>query len=160
MEIDKYTIPYYLADGIYPTWAMFQKAISQPSTQKHRAFSSQQEAVQKDVERPYGVLVSRWHVLKNPIRLHRRTDIANIVLACIILHNMVVEMRRDSYASEMYSLAESLEGGPSLTASNLTGIATYHARTTVPWRDRGRMQSRSDRSQWRTTRHTIYSKTT
>jgi hypothetical protein len=75
----------------------------------HRVFASQQEAVRKDVERAFGVLVSRWHILKNPVRLHRRTDIANVVLACVVLHDMVVEIRRDSYASELYSLTESLE---------------------------------------------------
>jgi hypothetical protein len=32
------------------------------------------------------------------------------VLAGVILENMVVQMRCDSYASELYSLAESLEG--------------------------------------------------
>jgi hypothetical protein len=37
-------MPYYLADEIYPAWAMFQKTIRQPSTRKHRVFASQQEA--------------------------------------------------------------------------------------------------------------------
>jgi hypothetical protein len=111
-------MPYSLADGMNPAWAIFQKTISQTFTQKHRQIVSQQESVKKDVERAFEVLVSRWHILRNPIRLHRRKEITDVVHSCAIMHNMVVESRRDNYESELHSLTETLEGvgqGPFLT---------------------------------------------
>lgn len=91
------TLPYYLADGIYPNWAIFVKTIKDPTSPKQKAFSECQESVRKDVERAFGVLVARWHILQRPARLWSRGDIKTVMKACIILHNMMVERRRDSY---------------------------------------------------------------
>ena len=99
-----YTLPYYLADGIYPSWALFMKTIAEGSTPQEKLFASAQEAVRKDIERAFGVLVARFHILSRPSRLHYRSDIANVMRACVILHNMVVEHRRDGYESGMASV--------------------------------------------------------
>ncbi|KAH9108181.1 hypothetical protein AeMF1_016608, partial [Aphanomyces euteiches] len=61
-----YTMSYLLVDGIYPNWPIFMKTISQPQGEKHRLYAKMQEAVRKDVERGFGVLQSRFAVLKNP----------------------------------------------------------------------------------------------
>ena len=98
------TILYYLADGIYPSWAIFVKTIREGATNCEKNFAKAQEAVRKDVERAFGVLVARFHILQRPDRLWKRTDVANVMKACIIIHNMVVESRRDSYESGMASL--------------------------------------------------------
>ena len=50
---------YYLVDGIYPEWAIFIDTIRFGSTRKEKCFSAYQEGVRKDVERAFGVLVSR-----------------------------------------------------------------------------------------------------
>lgn len=97
-------VPYYLADGIYPNWAIFVKTITDGITRKERAYASAQEAVRKDIERAFGVLVARFHILQRPARLWFRSDIANVMKACIIIHNMAVEHRRDAYDSGMGSL--------------------------------------------------------
>uniref|UniRef100_A0A0D3D6B0 DDE Tnp4 domain-containing protein n=1 Tax=Brassica oleracea var. oleracea TaxID=109376 RepID=A0A0D3D6B0_BRAOL len=52
------------------------------------------ESVRKDVERAFGVLQSRFAVVKNPVRIWKKSMIANIMRACIILHNMIVEDER------------------------------------------------------------------
>ena len=47
---------YYLADGIYPSWATFVKTIPAPQDRKRQYFASAQEAARKDVKCAFGVL--------------------------------------------------------------------------------------------------------
>lgn len=63
------TLPYYLADGIYPDWALFAKTIKEGTSKKETEHASCQEAVRKDIERAFGVLVARFHILQRPSRL-------------------------------------------------------------------------------------------
>ncbi|XP_073119727.1 uncharacterized protein [Henckelia pumila] len=56
---NEYNMRYYLADGVYPSWASFVKTIPRPFSQKHKIFAKYQEGVRKDVERAFGVLQAR-----------------------------------------------------------------------------------------------------
>lgn len=47
------------------------------------------------MERAFGVLQSRWHILSRPDRFFSKSFMGNIVKCCIILHNMRVEDRED-----------------------------------------------------------------
>ncbi|GJR82313.1 ALP1-like protein isoform X1 [Tanacetum coccineum] len=47
---------YYLADGIYPQWAMFVKAFTIARDLKSQKFKRVQESATKDIERAFGVL--------------------------------------------------------------------------------------------------------
>nr|GEV24670.1 protein ALP1-like [Tanacetum cinerariifolium] len=47
---------YYLADGIYPQWAIFVKSFTVANDAKHSYFKKRQESARKDVERAFGVL--------------------------------------------------------------------------------------------------------
>jgi hypothetical protein len=93
----RYNHTYYLVDGIYPTWSRFVKTIPRPLTAKDKLFSYHQESARKDVERAFGVLQSRWHIITRPARVWDRHTLANIMHTCIILHNMIVEDERDTY---------------------------------------------------------------
>jgi hypothetical protein len=88
---NQYNTGYYLADGIYPEWAVFVKSISMPISDKDKLYAQEQEGKRKDIERAFGVLRRRWSVLKKPARLYDRGQLEKVVLACIILHNMIVE---------------------------------------------------------------------
>ena len=90
----EYDLAYYLTDGIYPEWTTFIKSIRLPQGPKHSLFAETQEAVRKDVERAFGVLQARFAVIKNPARIWKKSMISNVMRACIILHNMIVEDER------------------------------------------------------------------
>ncbi|XP_033147435.1 putative nuclease HARBI1 [Brassica rapa] len=94
----EYHMAYYLTDGIYPKWATFIQSIREPQGPKAVLFAKQQEAVRKDVERAFGVLQARFAIIKNPALFWDKAKIGNIMRACIILHNMIVEDERDGYS--------------------------------------------------------------
>jgi hypothetical protein len=73
--------------------AAFFKSVPNPSNSNlaMKNFNTNQEAVQKDIKRAFGVLQSKWHILTTPVCMWYEEDIKSIVLCCIILHNMMVE---------------------------------------------------------------------
>ncbi|XP_075506796.1 uncharacterized protein LOC142543185 [Primulina tabacum] len=87
----QYTKGYYLTDEIYPEWATFVKAFPFPEDSKRRLFKERQESARKDVERAFGVLQARWAIVRGPARYWYRKKLKYIMLACIILHDMIVE---------------------------------------------------------------------
>ncbi|CAK8531259.1 unnamed protein product [Lathyrus sativus] len=93
-----YYMGYYLADVIYPEWATFVKTILMPQGEKRKLFAQQQESARKDVERAFGVLQARFVIVRGPARAWHVNTMKHIMLACIILHNMIVEDERDTYA--------------------------------------------------------------
>ncbi|XP_042374974.1 uncharacterized protein LOC121969118 [Zingiber officinale] len=92
-----YTMGYYLADGIYPSWSTFVKTIPTPQGRKRQLFASTQESTRKDVERTFGVLQARFAIVCGPALYFCQSVLKDIMMACIILHNMIVEDERDSY---------------------------------------------------------------
>ncbi|CDF39906.1 unnamed protein product [Chondrus crispus] len=103
------TLPYNLADGIYPPWAIFVKTAKGSNERKAKCFSAHQEAVRKDVERAFGVLLSQYHMLRRPCRMWDKNDAMDVLRACVVLHNMYCEARRDNYNVPLYARATSSE---------------------------------------------------
>ena len=86
-----YNMGYYLADGIYPDWATLVKTIRHPMGNKRQYFAKSQEAARKMVERAFGVLQSRFAIVRGPARPWDIETLALIMRACVIMHNMIVE---------------------------------------------------------------------
>ncbi|KAM5550857.1 hypothetical protein ABKV19_027286 [Rosa sericea] len=90
----EYTMGYYLADGIYPSWATFVKTIPCPQGEKAKNFAKAQEGCRKDVERAFGVLQARFAIVRGPARCWDRETLQKIMKACVIMHNMIIEDER------------------------------------------------------------------
>nr|XP_011462223.1 PREDICTED: uncharacterized protein LOC101310791 [Fragaria vesca subsp. vesca] len=96
-----YKMGYYLADGIYPSWSTFVKTIPCPQGEKAKNFAKAQEGCRKDVERAFGVLQTRFAIVKGPARFWDRETLQKIMKACVIMHNMIIE---DEHAERIADL--------------------------------------------------------
>jgi hypothetical protein len=112
-----YNMGYYLADGIYPTWPAFVKTIQSPITNKDRHFARVQEGCRKDIERAFGVLQQKWAVIRGPAYGWDRYHLKDIMKACIIMHNMVIEDERGEDLPHVYTF-----NGPDVTP--FAGVTT------------------------------------
>ena len=92
-----YNIGYYLVDGIYPNCATLVKTIPMSQGEKRKLFAKCQEVTRNDVERAFGVLKSHFAIICGPSRNWQTGTMKNIILACIILNNMIVEDEWDMY---------------------------------------------------------------
>ena len=63
-------------------------------------FKKWQEAMRKCIERAFGVLQIKFQCLKNPCRKHDLKDAEDMMMACICLHNMMVEHRIERHETE------------------------------------------------------------
>ncbi|XP_052622715.1 uncharacterized protein LOC128127999 [Lactuca sativa] len=86
-----YKYSYYIGDGIYPDYSTLMKAYSVPRSEKEIFFTKKHESMRKDIERAFGVLKQTWHVVKYATRLWDKERIKRMVLACIIMHNMIIK---------------------------------------------------------------------
>ncbi|KAF8380826.1 hypothetical protein HHK36_028320 [Tetracentron sinense] len=64
---------------------------------KKQYFAMMQEAYRKDVERAFGVLQSQFSIVKGPTHFWDKYVLHDIMSACIIMHNMIVEDECDNY---------------------------------------------------------------
>ncbi|XP_020243682.1 uncharacterized protein LOC109821936 [Asparagus officinalis] len=67
-----------------------------------------QEACRKDVERAFDVLQSRFAIIKGPARFWDKRTLHDIMTACIIMHNMIVEDERDEQEDVVISTPQSI----------------------------------------------------
>ena len=91
-----YQYPYWLADGIYPTYASFVKTVSKPNTPMEKLFASKQEAKRKDIERAFGILQARFHILTAGCRLWDRGAMSTVIRTCVLLHNLIIDHEREN----------------------------------------------------------------
>ncbi len=83
---------YFLVDGIYPPLSRFVRPINVPIGDEECLFTAWQESGRKDVERFFGVLKKKFHLL-NGIRTWSLKEVIQTIYCSIIIHNMVVAER-------------------------------------------------------------------
>jgi len=66
-----------------------------------KLFAQQQESARKDVEWVFGVFQSWFVIIREPTHFWDVVKMKNIIYACIILHNMVVEDECDTYQNNI-----------------------------------------------------------
>ncbi|KAL5787502.1 hypothetical protein ACOSP7_004451 [Xanthoceras sorbifolium] len=76
----KYDMGYYLADGIYPKWSTIVQTIHDPQ------------------ECAFGVLQSRFAIVKGPAHFWNKCVLHDIMSSCIIMHNTIIEDERNVHA--------------------------------------------------------------
>ena len=69
----------------------FLKTIGIAIGKTEKGFKKWQEAMRKIIERAFGVLQIKFACLKQPCRKHCIDDAEEIMLTCMLLHNMMVE---------------------------------------------------------------------
>ncbi|XP_024969590.1 uncharacterized protein LOC112508956 [Cynara cardunculus var. scolymus] len=102
---------YYLTYYIYPSWTTFFKLITFPTKKIYKLFAQCQESCRKDVERAFGVLQDRFAFIRHPCPVWDKDNIGRIMIACIILHNMIVKNELDAYL-HYYNPTEFLNNMP------------------------------------------------
>nr|XP_017228190.1 PREDICTED: putative nuclease HARBI1 [Daucus carota subsp. sativus] len=126
-----YDMGYYLADGIYPPYPTFVKTISAPQGNKRKHFAQMQESARKDVERAFGVLQARFAIVRGPARFWDIETLKYIMLACIVMHNMIIEDERDmqniDYDYETYDETPSIQISRERT-STIEEFMQFHHR--------------------------------
>lgn len=60
-------------------------------------FSMRQEAGRKCAAREFAVLTARFAIIERPSGVWYNEDVNDILSACVIMHNMIVELRKDNY---------------------------------------------------------------
>jgi hypothetical protein len=88
---------YFLADGIYPDWAVFVKSDGDDGK-----FSMWQEAARKDIERVFGVLQQRFGFLAAPCRLWYLQEMHAVVKTCMIIHNMLIVVIAGGWGNKIF----------------------------------------------------------
>ena len=117
---NSYQRAYLLVDAIYPKWSCFVTTFHKPSTLKKSFFAKCQEGCRKDVERAFGVLQARWGIVKLPTRSWHANRVHTTLMACIVLHNMILEDERGEDHEDFR-----LSAGPLLVVQ----------RGSMPWND-------------------------
>jgi hypothetical protein len=123
-----YTMGYYLADGIYPQWATFVKTISSPQGNKRKHFAAAQESARKDVERAFGVLQARFAIVRGPARFFTLKRSKDIMMACVILHNMIIEDERNNNGAEDFEYEQFNEPLESVTPGPTNDFSEFIRR--------------------------------
>lgn len=83
-----------------------------PMKKKKKLLKLAQESTRKDVERAFVVIKKKWHYIKHPIRAHDGGKINNVLVACVILHNM--ELKDKGRAICMYNPNDVLHPPPQI----------------------------------------------
>ncbi len=61
--------------------------------------------MKKDVERCFEVLQAYFAIIQNPCRLWQMDTIYEMMVICVILHNMIIEDEKDNHLRPLFQQA-------------------------------------------------------
>jgi hypothetical protein len=88
----KMKVAYVFVDNGYLDWSTTVPPLKDSIKKSEVRFSQWLESLRKDVECTFGILKSRWRILKTGIRLHNTEAADNVWLTCCALHNMLLNV--------------------------------------------------------------------
>jgi Plant transposon protein len=89
----KFDKVWLLVDGIYPDIARFAKTLNEAVGEDRKLYVRWQESCRKSIERAFGVLQRKFQILKNNSEEFYLHILKDSLVACVIMHNMMVEHR-------------------------------------------------------------------
>lgn len=89
---------------------------------RRQTCGKQQQAFRKAIERFFGVFFRKYCMLSNPCSLWYTDDMANIMEACVIIHNMTMLERKEQYTGTRQVRVET-----DAAESEGARATTYHA---------------------------------
>jgi hypothetical protein len=76
--------------------------INEPKDEKIQHFAKIQKGVKKDVERCFEVLQARFAIIQNSCRLWQMDTIYEVMVICVIIHNMIIEDEKDNHLKPLF----------------------------------------------------------
>ena len=73
-----------------------------------------QEVTHKDVKRCFGVLHSKWGIIRNPSCHWDLNTMKDILIACVIIHNMIIEDEKNQEMGVIIAQPNHMPTGRSL----------------------------------------------
>lgn len=95
----------------YSSWSTFVKTIPAPIGLKAKHFAQSQKFARKDAERAFGILQARFNIVCGPTRFMDEHTLVDIMKACIIMYNIIIEDESGPGTIECY------ETTPNITMS-------------------------------------------
>jgi hypothetical protein len=93
------TVAWLICDGGYHKWATMICPYGATSVRAERLWSEMLESVRKDVECVFGIMKSRFRILRHGMRIHYFHEIDAVWFTCCIMHNMLLE--HDGYTDAL-----------------------------------------------------------
>ena len=87
----KYKGCYLIVDNGYLRWSITVPPIKDCNSRREARFSEWLESLRKDVECAFGILKSRWRILKTGIRFYGILNCDRVWLTCCALHNLPLD---------------------------------------------------------------------
>jgi Plant transposon protein len=95
-----------LVDGIYPEIERFAKTYDEAIGDERKTYARWQEGCRKSIERAFGVLQRKFQVLRQSSEELHLNILHDVVICCIVMHNMMVEHRTSQGQQESESFYE------------------------------------------------------
>ena len=130
---EEFTGAYFLVDGIYPDFPYLVKTVAEPITAQEKLFSKVQEGCRKDVERAFGRMLAKWHVLAGAARSWSLQHLSEIWQTCFILHNMTLRDQQSAkFEAKAKAVAKTKAKAAAKSVAKAAARAAAAAATGVP----------------------------